>query len=812
MASEEEEFPWWGLWNKGGDENSPAEEPGNGDVASEDAQADEALDPTPEATQATIQTEVEEIVIEDAPEDEEDEDYAWEDYLEVGEDVSIEMSAAADVEGDLQQDEEAEAEVALEEADDLAGDIDEFLEGGADEGAPETEDAVADFEEDKPSEGHEDALLVRLRRDFKKLWPKANSIELEPFGSFVTGLGIHDAKSRSDLDVVLMFRGSPADNFGNDVRDTIVSPTINRLGTWLGNQSGITVNNVIRKARVPIVIFETKELSVDISVQQPFGPLNSWHLRDLCESGWPGRLRGLVRLVKSWAKSKSIHTAKDGALSSYGWTMLATSYLQECGVTPALLPKTDGTKSPYLDSDEALVQVLDACSSGAKTGARQCKAWSKPKPSQVDLTSEYAAFSAEDFFAGWIDWMSGQVLGFLQQDESGDCGRMAVENRHIVSVRPRSQEELRSDISWSPKFKEHWSPSGNAVFLLIEEPLNGENVARCVREEGFWAIHAEVKRAQEFLESVTCQKAGFKALLKLPALSTRATFENKANWNGQGGLKRAWSPWEGKGGAGAEGPPQKRQVQSWGPLTRKAVSDELMDGKIESWRGSFGWIKPSKPVEGARSNLVYVAKSDVKDIHCQKEGAEVRFSIYTDQRGVGARNVQLKGDEDELPKESTQSPSANGSGKPRIKATAKSSPKATTTASQPVGKNGKGAFGKDSKAAFGKGSKGCKAANWKGAKSEHSRIASTAAASVRDRLTDEPMTGRVLEWKGSFGWIEPNEEIDKSAEYWSATGRLYVHRADLANGLSALEPGAMVQFHAFVDGKGVGAENVTVVS
>lgn len=69
---------------------------------------------------------------------------------------------------------------------------------------------------------------------------------------------------------------------------------------------------------------------------------------------------GAPRLVKLWAKSKAIHTAKDGALSSYGYVMLATSFLQECGGVPAL--RVNRASGPYIDADAALRHVLDACS------------------------------------------------------------------------------------------------------------------------------------------------------------------------------------------------------------------------------------------------------------------------------------------------------------------------------------------------------------------------------------------------------------------------------------------------------------------
>jgi len=227
--------------------------------------------------------------------------------------------------------------------------------------------------------------------------------------------------------------------------------------------------------------------------------------------------------VKLWAKSKAIHTAKDGFLSSYGWVMLAASFLQDCGALPAILPRShkDG---PYMNSDEALRHVLSAPS--ADRNAKRPELWGEPEVLQPDPDiEEHAGASPTALFHAWLEWMQTMVLGFVEEctDIAAGIGAAPVDRRHIVSVREGTQEELRADITWSKKFKEHWTPEKDQVFLLIEEPLNGENVARCVRQDGFWAIHKEVLRSCKFLTDY--RKDGkvppFKALLALPGLSAR---------------------------------------------------------------------------------------------------------------------------------------------------------------------------------------------------------------------------------------------------------------------------------------------------
>eukprot|EP00930_Biecheleria_cincta_P035503 TRINITY_DN24417_c0_g3_i1.p1 TRINITY_DN24417_c0_g3~~TRINITY_DN24417_c0_g3_i1.p1 ORF type:complete len:623 (+),score=137.30 TRINITY_DN24417_c0_g3_i1:81-1949(+) len=391
----------------------------------------------------------------------------------------------------------------------------------------------------KQDESPEKQILARLRRELVQVMSGWEFV-LEPFGSYVTDLGLpHSNEStRSDLDVVLLFRGQRADSFeAKDVRTTVVNPTIDTLGRWLQQQPGITVKNIIRHARVPIVTFQTEDLEVDISVQQPFGVLNSWHLRDLCASGWPGRLSALVRLVKLWAKSKAIHTAKDGSLSSYGWAMLSAGFLQDSGGLPAILKVNS---RPYLTGDEALRHVLGAGSNG-----RPKQLWDGPQPLVPDGTSQEEAMEPAELFTAWLRWLQEAIL-------PGGEGSGPLHDRRIVSVRGRTQEELRADVTWCTK-NDHWSPSTSQVCLLIEEPLTGENVARCVRLDGFRAIQEEVDRALEQMSSAPAGSADatFKAMLRLPPLTQRQAPPDGVGMKGKKGKGGAPA----KGGRGTKGAP-----------------------------------------------------------------------------------------------------------------------------------------------------------------------------------------------------------------------------------------------------------------
>jgi len=77
----------------------------------------------------------------------------------------------------------------------------------------------------------------------------------------------------------------------------------------------------------------------------------------------------------------------------------------------------------------------------------------------------------------------------------------------------------------------------------------------------------------------------------------------------------------------------------------------------------------------------------------------------------------------------------------------------------------------------------------------------------RTRITQEPVTGSVVEWKGKYGWIMPTIPVEhEKAERHG--GRIYVSMTDLVGGIEALSPESICQFHIFTDASGLGAEEV----
>merc|ERR1712176_197719 len=77
---------------------------------------------------------------------------------------------------------------------------------------------------------------------------------------------------------------------------------------------------------------------------------------------------------------------------------------------------------------------------------------------------------------------------------------------------------------------------------------------------------------------------------------------------------------------------------------------------------------------------------------------------------------------------------------------------------------------------------------------------------TRERITEIPVTGEVIEWKGIFGWIKPTVPIEHQASS-KHKGNIYVHKKDLV-GTEQLDKGAVLQFHVYADQTGLGAEEV----
>merc|ERR1712217_547427 len=73
--------------------------------------------------------------------------------------------------------------------------------------------------------------------------------------------------------------------------------------------------------------------------------------------------------------------------------------------------------------------------------------------------------------------------------------------------------------------------------------------------------------------------------------------------------------------------------------------------------------------------------------------------------------------------------------------------------------------------------------------------------SLRCRVTSMPIQGKVIEWKGTYGWVEPDEPL----KHPTFNGKLFLHKDDL---LVREEPtvGSVLVFLVYSDPSGLGVE------
>jgi len=79
----------------------------------------------------------------------------------------------------------------------------------------------------------------------------------------------------------------------------------------------------------------------------------------------------------------------------------------------------------------------------------------------------------------------------------------------------------------------------------------------------------------------------------------------------------------------------------------------------------------------------------------------------------------------------------------------------------------------------------------------------------RDRVTDVPCVGTVVEWAGEHGWLEAALPIDHPMAN-SRGGKIFIHQRDLPEGVDTLLEGQPLSFHVYSDSEGLGAEQVSM--
>lgn len=76
----------------------------------------------------------------------------------------------------------------------------------------------------------------------------------------------------------------------------------------------------------------------------------------------------------------------------------------------------------------------------------------------------------------------------------------------------------------------------------------------------------------------------------------------------------------------------------------------------------------------------------------------------------------------------------------------------------------------------------------------------------RTRVTPLPIFGRVVDWKGKYGWIEPQCVIEHP-DIGRHRGHIFVHSEDVVPKWKSLTVGSLIECHLYYDGQGLGAED-----
>merc|ERR1712113_238919 len=115
----------------------------------------------------------------------------------------------------------------------------------------------------------------------------------------------------------------------------------------------------------------------------------------------------------------------------------------------------------------------------------------------------------------------------------------------------------------------------------------------------------------------------------------------------------AWAPAPAKGKAAGKGAfdskgKGKAKAPRGAELPRERLTAEKFSGEVVEWKGKFGYIMPSEPVEhpaaAKRDGKVWVSMKDIEATG-QTElavGSVVSFHIYSDTSGtLGAEEVEM---------------------------------------------------------------------------------------------------------------------------------------------------------------------------
>jgi len=238
----------------------------------------------------------------------------------------------------------------------------------------------------------------------------------------------------------------------------------------------------------------------------------------------------------------------------------------------------------------------------------------------------------------------------------------------------------------------------------------------------------------------------------------------------------------------------KKEPKPFDKSKRQPVSTSSIGGTVVSVRGDkIAWIKPDGDIEHEKYKAgqdLFVHKDDIEGDEFPKVGANVLFTVYEDDKGLGGEQCQiLEQGDGTLPE--------------HLKAEREERKKAAS-------ENKKAAAGTKGK----KGTAGVKVGAFAKKQAEKKNNKKNGADAKekgpsgpdlpRTRVSETLLTGEVVSMGKVFGWIKPTDTV----EHELATkhgGKIYLHKNDISAG-SELTKGSTVTFHVYADSSGLGAE------
>lgn len=210
---------------------------------------------------------------------------------------------------------------------------------------------------------------------------------------------------------------------------------------------------------------------------------------------------------------------------------------------------------------------------------------------------------------------------------------------------------------------------------------------------------------------------------------------------------------------------------------RKRIIQVRTQGQIKEKKGKIGFIKPKTPIKHpqyTQKGLYFHEDDLVPQGLAVTPGMDVTFFVYHDGKGIGAERIMQYTAPLQEPSKSKKEDPWDARSKGQIWM-------------GPI----EWAFAKEQMKTFMNQA-------WQGWEKPKPK-----KKLPRTRITGESVTGTVVSWKGTHGFITPDDVIDHPKASLK-DGKIYVSASDVLTG--ELNVGDLVNFHVYEDKSGLGAE------